>query len=153
MNASNTQIGGDHYTAMGDYQPWDVLQHWLTPEEYRGYQKGVIIAYLARERAKGGDQDIRKAAHHLQKLCEVISDKNGFFESIKQTPDKIKMQSEIEWIDWNGGDRPVQYDTKVFTWSRSGDHHIDTDIPISAVNVNWKHFGLESDVIKYAVVK
>ena len=57
---------------MGDYQPWDVLQHWLTPEEYRGYQKGVAIAYLARERAKGCDQDLRKALHHLQKMVEVL---------------------------------------------------------------------------------
>lgn len=68
MKASNNQIGGTHYKDMGDYQPWDVLQHWLTPEEYRGYQKGVAIAYLARERAKGGDQDLRKALHHLQKM-------------------------------------------------------------------------------------
>jgi len=73
-NASNKQIGGDHYKAMGEFQPWDVLQHWLTPEEYRGYNKGVAIAYLARERAKGGDQDIAKAAHHLQKLLEVLSE-------------------------------------------------------------------------------
>jgi hypothetical protein len=57
---------------MGDFQPWDVLQHWLTPEEYRGYQKGVAIAYLARERQKGGNQDIRKAAHHLQRLVEEL---------------------------------------------------------------------------------
>lgn len=70
--ASDTQVGGDHYKTMGDFQPWDVLKHWLTPEEYRGYQKGVAIAYLARERQKGGDQDIQKAAHHLQKLVEVL---------------------------------------------------------------------------------
>lgn len=70
--ASDTQVGGDHYKTMGDFQPWDVLKHWLTPEEYRGYQKGVAIAYLARERQKGGDQDIAKAAHHLQKLLEEL---------------------------------------------------------------------------------
>ena len=72
--ASETQVGGDHYKAMGDFQPWDVLKHWLTPEEYRGYQKGVAIAYLARERSKGGAQDIAKAAHHLQKLVEVLGE-------------------------------------------------------------------------------
>lgn len=72
MKASETQVGGTHYKDMGEFQPWDVLQHWLTPEEYRGYQKGVVIAYLARERGKGGDQDIRKAAHHLNKLVEVL---------------------------------------------------------------------------------
>ena len=72
MKASETQVGGTHYKDMGEFQPWDVLQHWLTPEEYRGYQKGVVIAYLARERGKGGDQDIRKAAHHLNKMVEVL---------------------------------------------------------------------------------
>lgn len=71
--ASDEQISGDHYKKMGDYQPWDVMQHWLTPEEYRGYQKGTAIAYLAREKDKGGDADIAKAAHHLRKLLEVIA--------------------------------------------------------------------------------
>ena len=77
MNANEKQIGGEHYKSMGDYQPWEVLRHWLTPEEYRGYQKGVVIAYLARERAKGGDQDLQKAAHHLQKLIEVEMEAAG----------------------------------------------------------------------------
>lgn len=74
MSASDTQVGGSHYKDMGDFQPWDVLKHWLTPEEYRGYQKGVAIAYLARERSKSGAQDIAKAAHHLQKLVEVMGE-------------------------------------------------------------------------------
>lgn len=74
MAASDKQVGGDHYTKMGAYQPWDVLRHWLTPEEYRGWQKGNAIVYLARELQKGGDQDIAKAAHHLQKLLEVIAE-------------------------------------------------------------------------------
>lgn len=70
-SAFETQVGGAHYKAMGDYQPWEVLRHWLTPEEYRGYMKGTAIAYLARERAKGGTQDIAKAAHTLDALVEV----------------------------------------------------------------------------------
>lgn len=77
MNASDTQVGGNHYKDMGDFQPWDVMKHWLTPEEYRGYQKGVAIAYLARERSKGGTQDIAKAAHHLQKLLEVVKEQEA----------------------------------------------------------------------------
>lgn len=75
--ASDTQVGGNHYKTMGEFQPWDVLKHWLTPDEYRGYQKGVAIAYLARERQKGGDQDIAKAAHHLQKLIEVLGEQDA----------------------------------------------------------------------------
>jgi hypothetical protein len=59
------QVGGDHYKKLGPYQPWEVLKAWLTPEEYRGYMKGTAIAYLAREREKGGCEDIAKAAHTL----------------------------------------------------------------------------------------
>ncbi len=154
MNASNTQIGGDHYRAMGAFQPWDVLQHWLTPEEYRGYQKGVIIAYLARERAKGGDQDIAKAAHHLQKLCEVIGDDEkkepvSFFEAIKSTPDKFQIDPEPEWIDWSGGDCPVSGMTQVIVMLRNG----EKTKPAYARYIHWYHNGSGKDIIKYAVVK
>jgi len=72
MAAIDTQIGGDHYKKLGQYQPWEVLKAWLTPEEFRGYMKGTVIAYLARERDKGGDQDIAKSAHTLEALVEYL---------------------------------------------------------------------------------
>lgn len=70
-SAMDTQVGGDHYKKLGDYQPWEVLQRWLTPEEFHGYMKGSAIAYLAREKDKGGLADIKKAAHTLQALIEI----------------------------------------------------------------------------------
>lgn len=72
LSALDTQVGGDHYKKRGAYQPWEVLRHWLTPEEFRGYMKGTAIAYLARERDKGGMVDIRKAGHTLQGLVELL---------------------------------------------------------------------------------
>ena len=72
LSALDTQVGGDHYKTMGAYQPWEVLRRWLTPEEFRGYMKGTAIAYLAREQDKGGMLDIRKAAHTLQGLVELL---------------------------------------------------------------------------------
>ena len=72
LSALDTQVGGDHYKKLGAYQPWEVLGHWLTPEEFRGYMKGTAIAYLARERDKGGMQDISKAGHTLQGLVELL---------------------------------------------------------------------------------
>lgn len=66
-----TQVGGDHYKKLGQYQPWEVLRAWLTPEEFRGYMKGTAIAYLAREQDKGKDVDIEKAMHTLQGLLEL----------------------------------------------------------------------------------
>jgi len=64
------QVGGSHYKDMA-VQPWVALEAWLTPEEYRGYHKGVAISYLAREKQKGETQDIKKAIHHLSRLVEM----------------------------------------------------------------------------------
>jgi hypothetical protein len=64
------QVQGTHYKKLGDYQPWEVLRHWLTEDEFRGFMKGSAIVYLAREKDKGGDIDIDKAAHYLQAMKE-----------------------------------------------------------------------------------
>ncbi len=71
-SALDAQVGGDHYKKLGEYQPWEVLRRWLTPEEFRGYMKGSAITYLAREQDKGGMQDVEKAAHTLQGLIEML---------------------------------------------------------------------------------
>lgn len=73
--AKDVQVGGDHYKTMGDYQPFQVAAEWLTPEELRGYMKGTVIAYLAREKQKGGDQDIAKSLHFIQLFEELRKDK------------------------------------------------------------------------------
>ena len=72
QSASDVQIGGDHYKKLGAYQPWEVLAHCMTPDELRGFGKGTAIAYLMRERDKGGVQDITKARHTLQLLEELL---------------------------------------------------------------------------------
>ena len=71
MSALNKQEGGDHYKKLGQYQPWEVLSKWLTPDELRGFAKGTVVAYLARERDKGGMQALRKALHTLEIYLEL----------------------------------------------------------------------------------
>ena len=71
VSALNTQEGGDHYKKLGQYQPWEVLHKWLTPVELKGFAKGTVIAYLAREDDKGGRLDIKKAMHTLQIYLEL----------------------------------------------------------------------------------
>lgn len=71
MSALNEQQGGDHYRKYGNYQPWQVFSQWLTPEELKGYMKGTVIAYLAREADKGGRLDIEKARHTLEIYLEL----------------------------------------------------------------------------------
>jgi hypothetical protein len=148
--ASETQVGGDHYKTMGDFQPWDVLKHWLTPEEYRGYQKGVAIAYLARERSKGGAQDIAKAAHHLQKLVEVLGETAVPLPIIDQptgaaacvepccgqhatctkpcVPRAQKLADADGWIKHDGGPCPVPRGTLVEVRLRNG--HIQAGLAL-----------------------
>lgn len=69
--ALDIQFGGDHYKRLGQYQPWEVMAAWLTPDELRGAVKMTAIAYLARERDKGGILDIDKAMHTLQIYKEL----------------------------------------------------------------------------------
>lgn len=71
MSALNEQVGGSHYKRFGNHQPWEVFAKWLTPEELKGYMKGTVIAYLAREAEKNGRQDIEKALHTIQLYLEL----------------------------------------------------------------------------------
>lgn len=42
----------------------DIISYILTPEEFRGYCKGCMIKYIGRERYKGEDEDLKKAAKY-----------------------------------------------------------------------------------------
>lgn len=72
-SANSYQVGGEHYHNKGSYQPWNVMEAWMTPEEFRGFLKGNAIKYLARSNEKGGLQDLQKAQHYLAKLIELES--------------------------------------------------------------------------------
>jgi Protein of unknwon function (DUF3310) len=69
--ASERQISGTHYKDM-TVQPWTVMRSVMTREEYTAYHIGTVLGYLMRHKAKGGEQDIRKAQHHLTELCEYF---------------------------------------------------------------------------------
>lgn len=70
------QIGGNHYVNK-KIQPWDAMQAWMSAEAFRGYLQGNVIKYVARYRDKGGIDDLRKAAHYLQRLIEEESNSTG----------------------------------------------------------------------------
>lgn len=71
--ADARQAGGDHYKKL-KVQPWDAMEAWLTPEEFRGFLKGNIIKYIARANSGKEDHDLmmEKAAHYQQKLDEML---------------------------------------------------------------------------------
>jgi Protein of unknwon function (DUF3310) len=66
MKANERQVSGDHYRRNGaDLQHWDLvcLFHW-------DYFQGQVIKYVMRWKDKNGPEDLKKAAHFLQKYIE-----------------------------------------------------------------------------------
>jgi hypothetical protein len=56
-----------HYTK-GGIECIDAIKAALTDEEFRGFCKGTALAYLWREKYKGGDEDISKAGWYIDRL-------------------------------------------------------------------------------------
>lgn len=67
--ANEEQVGGDHYKNKA-IQPWDYIA-----SNNLGYLEGCVVKYVSRYKEKGGMQDLEKAAHYLQKLMEVQSER------------------------------------------------------------------------------
>jgi hypothetical protein len=71
-SALDIQVAGSHYKDMV-IQPWELMRAVMTREEYTAYHIGTVMAYLMRHKAKGGEQDIKKAQHHLTELVEYLN--------------------------------------------------------------------------------
>lgn len=62
--ATDTQVGGTHYTEMA-IQPVDyILANSL------GFCEGNVIKYVSRWRKKNGIEDLKKARHYIDILIE-----------------------------------------------------------------------------------
>lgn len=65
--ANGRQVGGNHYRKIDGEQHWDrVARLQLDPFQYQ------VTKYVERWRDKGGVQDLKKAAHFLQKYIELV---------------------------------------------------------------------------------
>lgn len=137
MSAIQTQIGGSHYK---DLQ--------IQPVEYihangLGYFEGNVLKYITRWKAKGGIADLEKAKHYIELLIEL--------ESEKQSLDAMDKPAESDgWIEWNGGECPVEPHAPVEVRLRYYGNDFDSCF---ASDVSWKHYGTGGDIIAYRVVK
>lgn len=79
-----------HYCKNG-IETIDYLKAFLTPEEYKGYLKGTLIAYVSRAPYKENEsQDYKKAAWYAEKLKEInTSDK--LYYSKEEIADEINI--------------------------------------------------------------
>ena len=66
MDQNDRQVGGDHYKKLA-IQTWDYIM-----ANNIGYMEGNIIKYGSRWKEKGGEKDLLKAKHYLDKLIENI---------------------------------------------------------------------------------
>lgn len=62
-NVNNPQ----HYTA-GGIECIEAIRAALTDEEFRGFCKGNVLKYTWREKHKGGDESLNKAAWYIKQL-------------------------------------------------------------------------------------
>lgn len=60
-----------HYT-QGGIECIDAMEAALTPEEFVGYLKGVIIKYVWRCNKKGGIEDIKKLGWYQNRLVQTL---------------------------------------------------------------------------------
>lgn len=65
--ANTDQVGGQHYRRIEGEQHWDRVWRLYG----NGYFVGCITKYVERYKQKNGLEDLRKAAHFLQKLIEL----------------------------------------------------------------------------------
>ena len=56
-----------HYNN-GQIECIDAIKAALTDEEFRGFCKGNVLKHTWRERHKGGDESLKKAAWYLEQL-------------------------------------------------------------------------------------
>jgi hypothetical protein len=67
-DASEKQVGGDHYRSMA-IQPSEFIHR-----NKLGWHEGNAIKYLCRWRAKGGIKDLEKAIHYIELLIQIEKD-------------------------------------------------------------------------------
>jgi hypothetical protein len=61
-----------HYQ-QAEIQPIEIMQEYLTPEEFRGFLKGNVIKYSLRANFKGHEQvDIDKAFQYAKWLGQAL---------------------------------------------------------------------------------
>ena len=74
LKANDKQVGGTHYKKMG-VEPWDVIDTWPLEQRIGAYRAGAL-KYIMRMGSKDENvQEIGKGIHYLEKLTEVLKER------------------------------------------------------------------------------
>lgn len=92
MSANAKQFGGDHYKQLdGGEEHWDRIWRLFGP----GYFIGCITKYVERHQKKNGIEDLKKAAHFLEKLIELYEAQNLVQTARDETLNRIDIAGII----------------------------------------------------------
>lgn len=92
MSANAKQFGGDHYKQPdGGEEHWDRVWRLFGP----GYFIGCITKYVERHQKKNGIEDLKKAAHFLEKLIELYEAQNLVQAAKDETLNRIEISEVI----------------------------------------------------------
>ena len=69
--AQDNVYNPQHYK-QGKFECIEAIQSALTEEEFRGYCKGNAMKYIWRERHKGGEESLQKAAWYLDYMAQCV---------------------------------------------------------------------------------
>ncbi len=83
-NQIKDNINPEHYKK-GKQEVIDIMIDQLSPEEFKGFCKGLIIKYLCRADYKNGLEDYKKAQWYLNKLVEVMDKWNSAVLHLSKT--------------------------------------------------------------------
>lgn len=64
-------INPSHYI-QGGMELIDVMEAFLTPDEFKGFLKGNIIKYTCRANNKNGVEDLKKMFWYADKLIKTV---------------------------------------------------------------------------------
>ena len=68
---NNPNVNPSHYKR-GGLELIDVMKAELSPEEFKGFCKAIILKYICRADAKNGLEDYEKAKWYMDTLVEYL---------------------------------------------------------------------------------
>ena len=69
----NPNVNPCHYKS-GGIELIDVIKAELTPEEFKGFCKAIILKYICRADKKNGVEDYEKAKWYMDELVEYLKE-------------------------------------------------------------------------------
>ena len=69
----NLNVNPCHYKS-GGIELIDVIKAELTPEEFKGFCKAIILKYICRADKKNGVEDYEKAKWYMDELVEYLKE-------------------------------------------------------------------------------